>query len=76
MGGMSVHAGAVRQAGIHIGRGLIDAPPQGGHDALNDPHDVLVVLELHFGHDQLAAALNINLLRPVDHNFTDGLVFQ
>ena len=39
-----------------------------------DVHQVRVVAELHVGQFELAAPLDIDLLRPVDHDVADGLV--
>ena len=41
-----------------------------------DLHHVLVVLEGDVGHLQATLTLDVDLLRPVDHDFSDGLVAQ
>ena len=50
--------------------------PIGRDDAVDDAHDVLVVLERDVGQLELAVALDVDLARAVDHDFSDGLVAQ
>ncbi len=71
-----VHAGAIGQAGVDHRARLVDATADGRDDALDDLHHVLVVLEGDIGHLQPTLTLDVDLLRPVDHHFRDGLVSQ
>ena len=71
-----VHARAIGQAGVDHRARLVDATADRGDDALDDLHHVLVVLERHVGELQLALALDVDLLRPVDHHLGEGLVAQ
>ena len=50
--------------------------PIGRDDAVDDAHDVVVVLEGEVGQLEPAAALDVDLAGPVDHDLGDGLVAQ
>ena len=65
-----MHAAAAefRQAGIDERARLVDAAADPRDDLGADVHQVRVVAELHVGHFELAAALDVNLLGPVDHD--------
>ncbi len=56
------------------GRELVDPPADPRHDLGRDIHDVLIVAERQVGQLELAAALDIDLLRTVDHDVGHGLV--
>ena len=71
-----VDPGAVGQAGVDHRRRLVDAAADRGDDPVDDPHDVVVVLEDHVGQLQLAGALDVDLARAVDHDLGDALVAQ
>ena len=71
-----VDAGAVRQAGVHHRAGLVDAPADLRHDAVDDLQQVVVVAELDVGLLQLAAALDVDLVRPVDQDVADRRVLE
>ena len=66
---------SVRRAST-IGRGLVDAPADRGDDAVDDAHDVVVVLEDDVRELELAGALDVDLARAVDHDLGDRLVAQ
>ena len=59
-----------------IGDRLVDAAADRRDDAIDDAHHVLIVLESHVGQLDLAAALDVDLARAVDHDFSDALVAQ
>src|SRR5205823_330559 len=65
----AVNAGAVWEAGVHHGRSLVYVAAKGSHDAVDDAHHVLVVLEVDVGEGQLACLLYPYLGSAVDHDF-------
>ena len=67
---------AVREAGIHHGRGFVDAPPHGRHDLVDDFPQVGVVLEPDVGGLQLAEPLDVDLPVGVDQDVRHGGVLQ
>ena len=71
-----VHAGAVRQAGVHHGRRFVHAPAHPGDDAIDDLHQVGVVLEAQAGWLSFAGAFHVNLVVAVDQDVGDGRVFE
>ena len=71
-----VDARPVGETGVDHGARLVDAAADGGDDPLDDLHDVLVVLERHVRELQPTFALDVDLLRAVDHHLGDGLVAQ
>ncbi len=71
-----VHARAILETRIHEGRGLIDAPPEGREDAVDDMHEMIAVAELHLRELQLAHALDEDLRRPIDHDFRYRLILM
>ena len=71
-----VDAGAVGQAGVDHRRRLVDAAPDRGDDPVDDPHDVVVVLEDDVRQLELARSLDVDLARAVDHDLRDRLVAQ
>ena len=71
-----VDAGAVGQAGVDHRRRLVDAATDRGDDPVDDPHDVVVVLEDDVRELELAGPLDVDLARAVDHDFRDRLVAQ
>ena len=66
---------SVRRAST-IGQRLVNAAAERRDDPVDDPHDVVVVLEHDVGQFELARALDVDLARPVDHDLGDGLVAQ
>jgi hypothetical protein len=71
-----VDAGAVGQAGVDHRRGLVDAATDRGDDPVDDPHDVVVVLEDDVRQLELARALDVDLAGAVDHDLRDRLVAE
>ena len=71
-----VDARAVGQAGVDHRAGLVDAAADRRDDAVDDAHHVVVVLERDVRQLELAAPLDVDLARPVDHDLGDGLVAQ
>ena len=66
---------SVRRAST-IGARLVDAAADRGDDPVDDPHDVVVVLEDDVRELELARPLDVDLARAVDHDFRDRLVAQ
>ena len=73
---MALTRRAVRQAGVHHRRRFIDAPADLRHDAVDDLQQVVVVAELDVALFHLAAAFDVNLLRPVDEDVADRRVLE
>ena len=72
-----VHPGAVGQAGVHHGGGLIDAAADVGDDLVDGVQQVGVVPEAHRGFFQLAAPLEVDLVIAVDQDIGDaGVVHE
>src|SRR5690606_17432787 len=71
-----VHTGAVGQAGVYVGAGLVDAAPQRGHDAVDDAHHVLVALEGERHALDFTLALDVDVFGAVDHDFSNGVVLE
>ena len=71
-----VDAGAVGQAGIHHGRGFVDAAADARDDAVDDLHQVAVVFEGEAGRFQFAAALDVDLVEAVDEDVGDARIFE
>ena len=67
---------AVRQAGVHHRARLVDAPADGADDALDDLHQVPIVLEDDVGFLELAFALDVDLVVAVDQNVRDRRIAQ
>jgi hypothetical protein len=55
---------------------MVDAATDRGDDPVDDPHDVVVVLEDHVGQLELAVPLDVDLARAVDHDLGDRLVAE
>ncbi len=72
--GDDVDAAAVQEPRVDQRGRFVDAASHLRHDAGGDAHDVGVVAEREVGELELAAALDEDLLRPVDHDVGDGLV--
>ena len=66
-----VDAGAVGEAGVDHRRRLVHAATDRGDDPVDDPHDVVVVLEDDVRELELARALDVDLARAVDHDLRD-----
>ena len=71
-----VDARAVGQARVDHRRAVVDAPADAADDAVDDPHQVLVVLERRRQPLELAAALDVDLLVGVDQDVADRRVAQ
>ena len=71
-----VDARAVGQARVDHRRGLVDAAADAADDLVDDAQQVRVVDELGVRDRQLAAALDVDLVRAVDHQLGHGLVAQ
>ncbi len=71
-----VDAGSVGEAGVHHGRGLVDAPAHRRHDALDDAAQVLFGDEAHLGLLDDAAALDVDVVAAVDHDLVHGRVVE
>ena len=71
-----VDARAVGQTGVDHRAGLVDAATDRGDDPVDDPHHVVVVLEDDVGELELAGTFDVDLARPVDHDFGDGLITE
>ena len=56
------------------GLDLVDAAAERGDDPVDDPQDVLVVEEVRVDPLDLAAALDVEVVRAVDHDLGDRLV--
>ena len=67
---------AVFEAGVDERRRFVDAAAKRRQDALDDVHEVRVVVELHVRELELAHALDEDLIRAVHHDFRDGRVFE
>ena len=65
---------AIFETGIDERRGFIDAASERRQDTLDDVHEVCRIMEFHVGQFELAHALDEDLMRPVDHDFGDGIV--
>ncbi|MNP24523.1 hypothetical protein D3C76_1172880 [compost metagenome] len=66
----------VLQPRVHQRRGLVDAPPEAGDDAVDDVQQVLVVAEAHIGALQLAVALDVDRGVAVDQDVRHAAVGQ
>ncbi len=75
-GNNGVHAGSVGQAGIHHRRRFVHPPSDARDDAVDDLHQMGVVLEAQAGGLELAGAFHINLVVAVDQDIGDGRVFE
>ena len=73
---MALTRRAVRQAGVHHRRRFVHAPADLRHDAVDDLQQVVVVAELDVGLFHLAAALDVDLVRPVDQDVADRRVLE
>ena len=66
-----IDARAVGQARVHHRRGFVDAPPQRRDDSLDDQAQLPVVAETLVRAFDLAVALDVDRVGPVDHDFGD-----
>ena len=71
-----VDPGTVVKPGIDHGGGLVDMASDLGHDAARDVAQVRLVEKGNLGRQDLAIALDVNLVGPVDHDLRDGRVVQ
>ncbi len=71
-----VDARAIRQTGIHHRRALINAPAQRGHDLVDDPQHVRIVVEHAVGAPQPTRLLGEDLAGRVDHHLGDRRIVQ
>ena len=69
-----VDARAVGQPRVHARARRVDPPAERGDDPVDDPQDVLVVEEVAVDPLDLAAALDVEVARAVDHDLGDRLV--
>ena len=69
-----VHTGTIGEAGVDHGVRLVDASADLADDLVDDPPEVRLVDELHVGERELAAALHVDHLGAVHHDFSDGVV--
>jgi len=67
---------AFTQAGSHQRRRLIDPPPDAGDDAVDNLHQVLIVLERKAGEFQLAGAFHIHPVKTVYQDVGNGVVLE
>ena len=66
-----VDAAAVRQAGVHHRRGLVDPAADLGDDLVDDAEEVRVVDERRLRQLDLARTLDVDPVGPVDHDLAD-----
>src|SRR4029078_9247203 len=66
-----VDARTVRETGVDARAGLIDAPAERGDDPVDDAQDVLVVEEDAIDALDLALALDVDVVGPIDHDLGD-----
>ena len=71
-----VDARAVGQPRVDARARRVDPPAERGDDPVDDAEDVLVVQEVAVDPFDLAAALDVQVARPVDHDLGDRLVEQ
>ena len=71
-----VDAASVGQARVDHRRGLVDAPPDLGDDAVDDPQQVGVVEEGRLGLLDPAGPLDVDLVGAVDHHLGDARVLE
>ena len=71
-----VHAGAVGEAGVDHGVGLVDATADLAHDLVDDAPQVGLVDEGRVGPLEPAGALHVHVVGPVHHDLGDVLVLQ
>jgi hypothetical protein len=71
-----VKARAVSESGVDIGVRFVDATTDGGHDLVDDPQEVLLVLEGRVAERELARALDEDLLRAVHQDVVDRVVLK
>ena len=64
------------QARVDHRRAVVDAPADAADDAVDDAHQVLVVLERRRQPVQLAAALDVDVLIGVDQDVADRRIAQ
>ena len=55
-------------------RSNADAPAHAGHDLLDNPHQVLIVFELHRSLVEFAGALDVDQLGSGDQDVGDGRI--
>ena len=75
-GMMALTRRAVGQAGVDHRATFVDAPADLRHDAVDDLQQVVVVAELDVGLLHLAAAFDVDLVRPVDQDIADRRVLE
>ena len=71
-----VHTGAVGETGVAHRVRLVDATADLAHDLVDDAPGVRLVDELHVGLRELAAALHVDQVGTVHHDFRDGVVTE
>jgi len=71
-----VDAAAVQQTGVAKRARLVDTPSDAADDAVADVEQMAVVLERDRGEFELAAFLDVYLLRTIDHDVGDAFVLE
>jgi len=71
-----VDAGTVHESRVDERRRLVDAAADLADDAVDDPPQVRFVVERHRASRQLALLLDVDGVRPVDHDLGDRVVIE
>jgi hypothetical protein len=70
----SVDAAAVPEPGVSHRAAEVDPSADRADDEVDDAEQVVVILELPIGEQDLPVALNVDLLRTVDHDLGQTVV--
>ena len=71
-----IHAVSLRQARVHQGLLVIDAPAQRRHDAVDDKPQLCLAVKTLLSGIEPTLALKENVIGSVDHDLRDGIVEQ
>src|SRR6185312_8588482 len=71
-----IHARAICQSRVHHGGRLVNAPPNGRDDLVNDVHQVRVVLEHHVAFLKDAGTFDVDLFGAVDQNVVNRRILK
>ncbi len=71
-----IHARAVRKPSVDHRTGFVNPPPEGRNDPLDQVHHFHVGREPDRRKLQAALPLNIDLVTPVDHDFSNGFIIE
>ena len=71
-----IDARSVGQAGVDHGRRFVDASPHAGDDALDNLHEVGIVLEGQAGQFEFAGALNVDAVETVHQDIGNIRIFE